>query len=139
MSTRALALLLAVPLTLVGAAGVALHLCQSMGGMVVGACDCERSAGHDAHGEHQAHAQHRVRQALEAQPCCAIEFSEVEAFVGPTERSEARANRAPTSIVGSVGTPSTRAEPSTPVILCFANGRLRTLRALPSSSNTASS
>ncbi len=97
MANRALAVILAIPLSVVGAAGVALHLCQSMGGAVVGGCDCERSEGHEAHGEH---AQPGALHALQAQPCCTIEFTEVDSFVGATERSEALLHPAPVSIAG---------------------------------------
>jgi hypothetical protein len=100
MANRALAVILAIPLSVVGAAGVALHLCQSMGGAMIGGCDCERSDGHEAHGEHGDHAQSGARQALQAQPCCTVEFAEVDAFVGASERSEALLHPAPVSIAG---------------------------------------
>lgn len=99
MLNRALALLLAIPLSVVGAAGMALHLCQSMDGMMAGGCECERSDAHEAHGEH---AQPSARQTLEAQPCCAVEFTEDASLVGTTERSEPLLHPAPASIVGLV-------------------------------------
>jgi len=52
-----LAILLSIPLAFAGAAGVFLHVCHSMGGVVVAGCDCEKQDGHEAdagHGDHAA-------------------------------------------------------------------------------------
>jgi hypothetical protein len=78
MRTRLLALLFSIPLVASGAAGVALHVCQSMGGMVIGDCDCEKPTEHGAHSNHGDGAEHAAGQAdtkLQSQPCCTVELS----------------------------------------------------------------
>jgi len=84
MRTQLLALLISVPLVASGAAGVVLHVCQSMGGVVVADCDCEKRVGHGAHADHDEgskHAAHEAGAKLQAQPCCTVELSSTSELV----------------------------------------------------------
>ena len=49
MATRFLALLFSGLIAASGGAGIVLHVCQSMGGIVRGGCDCEAETHHAAH------------------------------------------------------------------------------------------
>ena len=110
MRTRLLALFLSIPLAAAGVAGVALHVCQSMGGVAVGDCDCERQSAHAAHGEHGAHAHHVPGPKLEGKPCCSVELTEASAVVATHEASTLRVDDAPVAFVGLTGSvvPSSR-------------------------------
>lgn len=77
MRNRLFALMFAIPLVASGAAGVALHVCHMMGGVVVGGCECDTMASH-AHADHgdTAHqATHHGGTKLQTQPCCTVELS----------------------------------------------------------------
>jgi len=90
MRRRLLALLLSIPLVASGAAGVVLHICHSMGGVVVGDCDCEKQAHHGDHADHHdaaAHAAHKAATKLQTQPCCTIELSNASQLVATQEVS----------------------------------------------------
>ena len=78
MQRRFLAVLLSVALTAVGASGAFVHVCQAMGSVARGSCDCEPSADHEPHAEHAHHAAHRSLSTpkLRAQPCCSIQASD---------------------------------------------------------------
>ena len=109
MRRRLLALLLSIPLAATGAAGVALHVCQSMGGAALGDCDCEKQSGHAAHtehAEHGAHAHHASGPKLEGQPCCSIELTEASRVVATHEASMLRVEDAPIAFVGLTNTPA---------------------------------
>lgn len=103
MQRRFLAVLMSIPLAASGAAGVALHVCQSMGGMVTAKCDCETQDRHEGHGDHahQApHAKHRAPVRLEPQPCCTVELSSPS---GPMATNEATSPRVFDPAVAFVG------------------------------------
>jgi hypothetical protein len=76
-----LAPFLSIPLVASGAAGVVLHVCQSMGGAVVGDCDCEKPVQHGAHADHGEGAK------LQAQPCCTVELSSTSELLATQEAS----------------------------------------------------
>lgn len=84
MRRQLLTLVLSIPLLASGAAGVVLHVCQSMGGQVIGDCDCDEKNEHAEHAEHTEHADHSKAAhhsahedaaKLQPQPCCTIELS----------------------------------------------------------------
>lgn len=100
MRSRLLAMLLSVPVAASGAAGVALHVCQSMGGVAVGDCDCEKQADHGSHADHSAHAPHEAAQKIQGQPCCSVELTKASAVVATHEASTLRIEDAPVAIVG---------------------------------------
>lgn len=102
MRTRLLALLLSIPLVASGAAGVVLHVCQSMGGLVVGDCDCEKQTDHGAHAEHgegTKHAAHEAGAKLQAQPCCTVELSSTSELIATQEASAPQIDEAPVALV----------------------------------------
>lgn len=104
MRRRLLALLLSVPLVASGTAGVVLHICQSMGGVVVGDCDCESQANHGAHADHgesAKHAAHEARHVLQAPPCCTIELSNGSELLATQEASSPQVDKASVAIVGA--------------------------------------
>ena len=103
MRRRLLALLLSVPLVASGAAGVVLHVCQSMGGVVVGDCDCEKQADHGAHADHSEsakHAAHEARHKLQAPPCCTVERSNAGELLATNEASAPQVDEASVALVG---------------------------------------
>ncbi len=103
MQRRLFALLLSIPLAATGFAGMALHVCQSMGGIAVGDCDCEKQSGHEAHAEHGAHAHHAPGSKLEQQPCCTVELTEASHVVATHEASALRVDDAPVVFLGLTG------------------------------------
>ena len=111
MPTRLLALFCTVLLAASGLAGVALHVCQSMGGVAVGDCDCEKQASHEDHASHGAHHAHgQGEHRLDAQPCCSVELTEASPAVATFEASTLRVDDAPIAFVGLTGpvAPSSR-------------------------------
>jgi hypothetical protein len=104
MRRRLLALLLSLPLVASGAAGVVLHVCQSMGGLVVGDCNCEKQADHGAHADHDAgdkHAAHHADTKLQAQPCCTVELSNTGELLATNEASEPQVDEASVALVSA--------------------------------------
>ena len=86
-----------------GAAGVAFHVCQSMGGVATAACDCEKQALHESHGEHADHAHHANHRApirLEPRPCCTVEVSSPSAPMATNEATSLRVFDAAVAFVG---------------------------------------
>jgi hypothetical protein len=110
MPTRLNALLFSVFLAASGATGVVLHICQSMGGVASGNCDCASESDHEGHGEHGAHAHHQAAQRLEAGPCCTVEISDAVPFIPAPEASALRIDQAPLAVVspGDAVTPRSR-------------------------------
>lgn len=103
MRGRLLALLLSIPLIASGAAGVVLHVCQSMGGLVAGDCDCEKQAergAHADHGEGAKHAAHEAGAKLLAQRCCTVELSSSGELVATQEASAPQIDEASIALVG---------------------------------------
>jgi len=100
MRRRLLALLLSLPLAASGAAGVVLHVCHSMGGVVVAGCDCETQADHGGHAGHGDQATHRATIKLEAQPCCTVELSGASQLVATQAASSLQVDEAPVVLVG---------------------------------------
>jgi len=103
MRRRLLALFLSIPLVASGAAGVVLHLCQSMGGVVVGDCDCQNRADHGAHADHGEGAKHAAHEAgakLQAQPCCTVELSSTSELLATQEASVPQIDEASVALVG---------------------------------------
>ena len=103
MRRRLLALLFSLPLAASGAAGVVLHVCHSMGGVVVAGCDCEtqgQHGGHDAHDGHGHAAAHETTVKLQAQPCCTVELSSASQLVATQEASSLQVDEAPVMLVG---------------------------------------
>jgi hypothetical protein len=92
--------LLATPLTVSGAASVALHVCQSMGGVAVGGCDCDEQVDHGNHDDHGAHGHAGRFAKLEAQPCCTVELSDSSPLVATHEASASYAGDAGFAFVG---------------------------------------
>jgi hypothetical protein len=79
MKRPVLALLLSIPLVASGTAGLVLHLCQSMGGLVLGGCGCDESAlhaEHSGHGEGSHEHAHEAGPTLQQQPCCTVQLSQ---------------------------------------------------------------
>ena len=77
MRRRLFAILFTIPLVASGAAGVVLHVCHAMGGVVVGGCGCETQPEH-AHAGHSDGAHHTAHERgakLQTQPCCSVELS----------------------------------------------------------------
>ena len=93
MRKQLLALLISVPLVASGAAGVVLHVCQSMGGVVVGDCGCEKRAHH---GEHATHGD---GTKLQAQPCCTVELSNAGQILATQEVSWQQIDEATVALV----------------------------------------
>ena len=103
MPSQLASLLFAIPLAASGLTGVALHVCQSMGGTVVGNCDCadERKPDHgvhSAHAHHTKHAEHEGQAKLGAQPCCTIELYEARAPVATHRGNVPEVDDAPIAI-----------------------------------------
>jgi hypothetical protein len=102
MRKQLLALLVSVPLVASGAAGVVLHVCQSMGGVVVGDCDCEKQAHHGdhaGHGEGASHAAHQADTKLQTQPCCTVEFSNASQLIATQEAFSPRVDEASVALI----------------------------------------
>ena len=100
MPKRLLALLFSVPLAASGVAGVALHVCQAMGGIAAGDCDCESQTAHAGHGEHAEHAHQAPGPKLEGHPCCSVTLTEASPAVATHEASTVRIDDAPVAFVG---------------------------------------
>ena len=109
MRRRLLALLLSLPLAALGASGVVLHVCHSMGGVVVAGCDCETLGQHGELGEHGgigelgglgAAAASETTVKLQAQPCCTVELSSASQLVATQEASSLQVDEAPVVLVG---------------------------------------
>jgi hypothetical protein len=98
MRKQLLALLVSVPLVASGAAGVVLHVCQSMGGVVVGDCGCEKRRHHGAHADHGEGAK------LQTQPCCTVELSSSSQLVATQEVSRQQIDEATVALVGPTAT-----------------------------------
>lgn len=96
---RLIALLFSVFLAASGATGVVLHICQSMGAVAAGNCDCALESDHEGHGEHGAHAHHHAAQRFEAEPCCTVEISDTVRFIPAPEASTLRIDQAPLAVV----------------------------------------
>jgi len=104
MRRQLLALLLSIPLAASGVAGVVLHVCQSMGGVVVGNCDCEKLAHHGDHADHgkgASHAAHKAETKLQPQPCCTVELSNTSQLVATQEVLTPRVDEASFAVVAS--------------------------------------
>jgi hypothetical protein len=99
MPKRLLALVFSIPLAASGVAGVVLHVCQSMGGVVVGDCDCEKQAHHESHADHGAHAKDEAAHQLKTQPCCTVELSSASQLVATQEASSPRVDKASVALV----------------------------------------
>jgi hypothetical protein len=100
MRGRLLALVLSLPLAASGVAGVVLHVCHSMGGVVVAGCDCETQAHHGGHAGHGEDATHEATIKLETQPCCTVELSSASQLVATQEASSLRVDEATVVVVG---------------------------------------
>jgi hypothetical protein len=100
MRRRLLALVLSIPLVASGAAGVMLHVCHSMGGLVVGDCNCEKQAQHGDHAGHRA-AAHKAASKLQKQPCCTVELSSTSQLVATQEVSWQQVDEATVALVGA--------------------------------------
>ena len=83
MRLRLLAVLLTIPLTASGIAGVLLHVCQSMGGVVVGDCDCvtQTEAAPSGHEGCEEHAAAPAPAKWQGQPCCEVELANADRWV----------------------------------------------------------
>lgn len=98
-----LAILLSIPLAFAGAAGVFLHVCHSMGGVVVAGCDCEKQDGHEAHAGHGDHAARHAPVQLKTQPCCTMELSNASQPIATQEAGPVQVDEAQLAVVGLVG------------------------------------
>lgn len=103
MPVRLLSVLFSVLLAASGVAGVALHVCQTMGGVAVGDCDCETQAAHTGHPDHGAHAQSAPGPKLETQPCCSVELTDANSVVAINEASGLQVDDAEIAFAGLVG------------------------------------
>ena len=104
MRRRLLALMLSIPLAASGVAGVVFHVCHSMGGVIVGNCDCEKQARHGEHADngHGAnHAAHGTQTKLQTQPCCTVELSDTSQLFATQEVSSPQVDKAAVAIVGA--------------------------------------
>jgi hypothetical protein len=99
MRRRVLALVFSIPLVASGAAGVVLHVCHSMGGVVVGDCGCETRA-HAGHGEGADHAARQAETKLQTQPCCTVELSNASQVLATQEVSWQQIDEATVALVG---------------------------------------
>jgi len=96
--------MLSIPLVASGAAGVVLHVCHSMGGVLVGDCGCETQARHGGQGSHLGHAGHAAKDApaqLRAQPCCTVELFSANQLVATQEVSGQQVDEATVAVVAS--------------------------------------
>jgi hypothetical protein len=100
MPKRLLALLFSVPLAASGVAGVALHICQSMGGIAAGDCDCEMQTAHAGHGQHATHRHQVPGPKLQGHPCCTVTLTEASPAVATHEASTVRVDDAPVAFIG---------------------------------------
>ena len=100
MRRRLLALVLSIPLIASGAAGVMLHVCHSMGGVLVGDCGCETQAHHGSHAGHAEHAAKDAPAQLRAQPCCTKELSNASQLLATQEVSWQQVDEASVALVG---------------------------------------
>jgi len=103
-----LALLISIPLVSSGAAGIVLHVCQSMGGLVAGDCACDQeaqhgnhqgAAGHAHHGEGAHHLAHEAATKLQSQPCCTVELSSTSQTLATQKLTWQGAEQAPLALV----------------------------------------
>jgi len=94
---------LSIPLVASGAAGMALHVCEAMGGVLVGDCGCETRAGHRSHAGHAGHAAKDAPIQLRAQPCCTVELSGASQLVATQEVSWQQVGEAAVAVVASTG------------------------------------
>lgn len=101
MRRRLFALVLSVPLIASGAAGVVLHVCHSMGGVLVGDCGCETQAHHGSHAGHAEHAAKDAPAQLQAQPCCTKELSNASQLLATQEVPWQQVDEASVALVGS--------------------------------------
>lgn len=100
MPKRPLALLFSVFLAASGTSGMALHVCQSMGGVSLGDCDCDRESEHAGHGDHADHVHHAPGPKLEQRSCCSVELTDAESVLATHKASTPRVDDAPVAIVG---------------------------------------
>lgn len=103
MRRRLFALVLSIPLIASGAAGVVLHVCHSMGGVLVGDCGCETRAHQGSHAGHAEHAEHAAKDTavqLRAQPCCTKELSNAGQLLATQEISWQQVDEASVALVG---------------------------------------
>jgi len=102
--------MLSLSLVASGAAGVMLHVCHSMGGVLVGDCGCETQAHHGSHAGHARHAAEEAPAQLRTQPCCTQELSNANQLVATQEVSWQQVDEATVALVdpGYVGAPSSR-------------------------------
>ena len=103
MRRRLFALMLSIPLVASGAAGVVLHVCHSMGGVLVGDCGCDAQSHHGSHGSHAGQAEHAAAEApaqLRTQPCCTVDLSNGSQLVATQEVSWQQVDEAAVALVG---------------------------------------
>jgi len=103
MRRRLFALTLSISLVAAGAAGVVLHVCHSMGGVLVGDCGCDAQAHHGSQGSHAGQAEHAAAEApvqLRTQPCCTVELSNASQLVATQEVSWQQVDEAAVALVG---------------------------------------
>jgi hypothetical protein len=100
MRRRLFALLLSIPLVASGAAGVVLHVCHSMGGVLVGDCGCETQAHHRSHAGHAENAAKDAPVQLRTQPCCTKELSSSSQLLATQEASWQHVDEATVALVG---------------------------------------
>ena len=103
MSQRVLALLMSIPLLASSAAGVALHVCQSMGGVAVGDCECEGKPEQEGHDHHQGLTNRVASDQLKAQPCCTVELTDPARLLATKEAPSVRIDDAAIAFVGVGG------------------------------------
>ena len=110
MRRRLFALVLSIPLIASGAAGVMLHVCHSMGGVLVGNCGCETQAHHGSHAGHAEHAAKDTPAQLRAQPCCTKELSNASQLLATQKVSWQQVDEASVALVDQsyVGLASSR-------------------------------
>ena len=101
MRRRIFALVLSIPLVASGAAGVMLHVCHSMGGVVVADCGCETQAQQQGHEGHEGDTERAAKNAqLRTQPCCSVELSDASQLVATQELSWQKVDEATVALVG---------------------------------------
>lgn len=99
MRRRLFPLLLSIPLVASGAAGLALHVCHAMGGVLVGGCGCETQARHAGHADHAGHTAKDAPVRLRAQPCCTVELSSASQLVATQGVSWQQVDEAAVAVV----------------------------------------